>query len=49
MAVVLTASLDRSELEPAAQSGASAVLDKTSDLDKVVDVVRRMRAGETKR
>jgi DNA-binding NarL/FixJ family response regulator/two-component sensor histidine kinase len=46
-ALVLSASLDRAEVARAVQSGAAGTLDKTAHLDEVVDVVRRVRAGET--
>ncbi|MFL5840645.1 MAG: PAS domain S-box protein [Thermoleophilaceae bacterium] len=46
-ALVLSATLDRAEMARAVQSGAAGVLSKTTDLDDVVDAVRRLRAGET--
>jgi DNA-binding NarL/FixJ family response regulator len=41
-ALVLSASLDPAELARAVDSGAAATLDKTADLDRVVDTVRRL-------
>jgi PAS domain S-box-containing protein len=46
-ALVLSASLDRRETAQAIESGAAGTLDKTAQLDEVVDAVRRLRAGET--
>jgi DNA-binding NarL/FixJ family response regulator len=46
-ALVLSASLDRTQTAHTIESGASATLDKTAHLDEVVDAVRRLRAGET--
>lgn len=46
-ALVLSASLDRTETARAIHSGAAATLDKVAQLDEVVDAVRRLRAGET--
>jgi PAS domain S-box-containing protein len=46
-ALVLSASLDRTETARAIESGAAGTLDKTAQLDEVVDAVRRLRAGET--
>jgi DNA-binding NarL/FixJ family response regulator len=46
-ALVLSATVDRAEIARAIQSGAAGVLDKTADLDEVVDAVRRVRGGET--
>lgn len=46
-ALVLSASLDRSEIARAVERGAAGVLDKTVYLDEVVRSVRRLRAGET--
>jgi PAS domain S-box-containing protein len=46
-ALVLSASLDRAETARAIESGAAGTLDKTAQLDEVVDAVRRLRAGET--
>jgi DNA-binding NarL/FixJ family response regulator len=45
-ALVLSATLDRSEMARAIQSGAAGALSKTAHLDQVVDAVRRLRAGE---
>jgi PAS domain S-box-containing protein len=45
--LVLSATFDRSEVARAVQCGAAGVLNKTADLDEVVDAVRRLRAGET--
>jgi PAS domain S-box-containing protein len=46
-ALVLSASLDRAEIARAVERGAAGVLSKSAHLDKVVDSVRRLRAGET--
>jgi PAS domain S-box-containing protein len=46
-ALVLSASLDRTQTVAAIESGASAILDKTAHLDEVVHAIRRLRAGET--
>jgi len=46
-ALVLSAAFDRADIARAVQSGAAGVLNKTADLDDVVDAVRRLRAGET--
>ena len=46
-ALVLSASLDRTEIARAIESGAAGTLDKVAQLDELVDAVRRLRAGET--
>jgi DNA-binding NarL/FixJ family response regulator/signal transduction histidine kinase len=46
-ALVLTASLDRTEIARAVESGATAVIHKTAPLKELVSTVRRLRAGET--
>ena len=46
-AIVLSASLDRSEIARAVDRGAAGVLQKTAGLDEVVHAVRRLHAGET--
>lgn len=46
-AIVLGASLDRSEIARAVDRGAAGVLEKTAGLDEVVHAVRRLHAGET--
>ena len=46
-ALVLSASLDRSEIARAVEYGAAGVLHKSSGMDEVVEAVRRLRAGET--
>jgi DNA-binding NarL/FixJ family response regulator len=43
---VLSASLDRSDVARAVESGAAGVLNKTAHLDEVVSSVRRLQAGE---
>jgi PAS domain S-box-containing protein len=43
-ALVLTSSLDPADLSRALESGADATLDKTTELDALVDAVRRLRA-----
>lgn len=45
-ALVLSVSLDRSEIARAIQSGAGGTVNKTAGLAEVVDSVRRLRAGE---
>jgi DNA-binding NarL/FixJ family response regulator len=46
-ALVLSATLERSEVAVAIESGAAGALDKTAQLDEVLDSVRRLQAGET--
>jgi PAS domain S-box-containing protein len=46
-ALVLSAGLDRVQVARAIESGAADALDKTAELDEVVDHVRRLHAGET--
>jgi DNA-binding NarL/FixJ family response regulator/signal transduction histidine kinase len=46
-ALVLSASLDRSEIARAVEDGATGVLNKTVHLEEVVEAVRRLGAGET--
>src|SRR4051812_36899821 len=46
-ALVLSATLDRAEIARAVESGAAGVLNKTADLQEVVEAVRRLHAGET--
>ncbi|WP_166176147.1 ATP-binding protein [Rubrobacter tropicus] len=46
-ALVLSAMLDHAEIARAVESGAAGVLDKLSEMDAVVDAIRRLRAGET--
>jgi DNA-binding NarL/FixJ family response regulator len=45
-ALVLSASLDPEDLARAIDSGAAATLDKTTDLDDLVDAVRRLHRGD---
>ena len=45
-ALVLSASLERSEIARAVEAGAAGVLSKTAHLDEVVKAVKRLRAGE---
>jgi DNA-binding NarL/FixJ family response regulator len=45
-AIVLTATLDRSEIARAVESGASAALHKSVALDELADSLRRLQAGE---
>ena len=47
VALVLTASLDRAEYARAVEAGASGVLHKSSDVDEIIDAVRRLSRGET--
>ncbi len=44
--LVLTASLDRDDFARAVEAGASGVIHKTVALDRIVDSVRSVRAGE---
>jgi PAS domain S-box-containing protein len=46
-ALVLSASLDRTSMGRAVESGAAGAIDKVAHLDEVVDAVRRVRAGES--
>ena len=46
-ALVLSASLERPEVARAVEAGAAAVLHKSEGIEKVVEDVRRLRAGET--
>ncbi|WP_166395475.1 PAS domain S-box protein [Rubrobacter marinus] len=46
-ALVLSASLDRSEIARAVEYGAAGVMHKTVGMSEVVEAVRRLRAGET--
>jgi PAS domain S-box-containing protein len=48
-ALVLTASLDPADNARAERSGAAAVLNKTADLDDLVDAVRRLHHGAAPR
>ena len=45
--LVLSATLDRTETARAVEAGAAGVLGKTAHLERVVDAVRRLRAGES--
>jgi PAS domain S-box-containing protein len=44
--LVLSASLDRAQIARAIEAGAAGALDKTADLEQVVDAIRRLRAGQ---
>ena len=46
-ALVLTASLDRTEHARAIEAGAAGVLHKSTDVDEIMDTARRLMAGET--
>jgi DNA-binding NarL/FixJ family response regulator/anti-sigma regulatory factor (Ser/Thr protein kinase) len=46
-ALVLSASLDRTEIAVAVERGAAGIINKASHLEEVVEAVRRLRAGET--
>jgi DNA-binding NarL/FixJ family response regulator len=46
-ALVLSASLDRSEITRSVEPRAAGVLHKTAHLDEVVEAVERLRRGET--
>jgi DNA-binding NarL/FixJ family response regulator len=44
--LVLSANLDRAQTARAIDAGAAGALDKTADLDQVVDAIRRLHAGQ---
>lgn len=46
-ALVLSASLERTEIARAIESGAAGVLHKSAGMDEVLDAVRQLRRGET--
>ena len=46
-ALVLTASLERTEHARAVEAGAAGVLHKSADVDEILDATRRLAAGET--
>jgi DNA-binding NarL/FixJ family response regulator len=46
-ALVLTASLDRTEYARAVEAGAAGVLHKSADVDAILDATRRLSDGET--
>ncbi|MBV9455319.1 MAG: PAS domain S-box protein [Rubrobacter sp.] len=46
-ALVLSASLERSEIARAVECGAAGVLHKSAGMDEIVEAVRRLKAGET--
>ena len=46
-ALVLTASLDRTEHARAVEAGAAGVLHKSADVDEILDATRRLAEGET--
>src|SRR5918993_2706241 len=46
-ALVLTASLDRTEYARAVEAGAAGVLHKSADVDDILDAARRIGEGET--
>jgi DNA-binding NarL/FixJ family response regulator/signal transduction histidine kinase len=45
--LVLSATVERSEIARAVEAGAAAILHKSEGIEKVVEDVRRLRAGET--
>jgi DNA-binding NarL/FixJ family response regulator len=45
-ALVLSASLDRTELARAVEKGAAGFIHKSAHLDEVIEAVRRLRAGQ---
>ena len=47
VALVLTASLDRTEHARAVEAGAAGVLHKSADVDAILDATRRLGEGET--
>jgi DNA-binding NarL/FixJ family response regulator len=46
-ALVLTASLDRTEHARAVEAGAAGVMHKSADVDEILDATRRLGEGET--
>jgi PAS domain S-box-containing protein len=46
-ALVLSASLERSEIARAVECGAAGVLHKSASMDEIAEAVRRLKAGET--
>ena len=46
-ALILTASLDKTEHARAVEAGAAGVLHKSADVDEILDATRRLAAGET--
>ena len=46
-ALVLTASLDRAEHARAIEAGAAGVVHKAADVDEILEITRRLAAGET--
>ena len=46
-ALILTASLDRSEYARAVEAGASGILHKSADVEEILVAVRRLSGGET--
>ena len=46
-ALVLTASMDRTEYARAAEAGAAGILHKSADVDAILDATRRLAEGET--
>jgi DNA-binding NarL/FixJ family response regulator len=46
-ALVLTASLDRTEHARAVESGAAGIVHKSADVDTIIDATRRLGEGET--
>jgi DNA-binding NarL/FixJ family response regulator len=47
VALVLTASLERTEYARAAEAGAAGILHKSADVDTILDATRRIGEGET--
>ena len=46
-ALILTASLDKTEYASAVEAGAAGVIHKSADVDEILDATRRLGAGET--
>ena len=46
-ALILTASLDKTEYARAVEAGAAGVIHKSADVDEILDATRRLGAGET--
>jgi DNA-binding NarL/FixJ family response regulator len=47
VALVLTASLDRSEYARAVEAGASGVMHKSADVEEILEATKRLAAGES--
>src|SRR5918997_3597649 len=47
VALILTASFDKTEHARAVEAGAAGVINKSADVDEILDATRRLAAGET--